>query len=96
MLAGRSVWVGDRKQCIFEYAGADPALMDAVASWVEQAGGTRDRLRDNHRSRPELVAMCSALFATALEQHGFSRDEVAVTPVRTRLKAPALIPSHIP
>lgn len=87
MLAGRSVWVGDRKQCIFEYAGADPALMDAVASWVEQAGGTRDRLRDNHRSRPELVAMCSALFATALEQHGFSRDEVAVTPVRTRLKA---------
>ena len=26
-LAKRSVWVGDRKQCIFEYAGADPQLM---------------------------------------------------------------------
>ena len=33
-LAGRSVWVGDWKQCIFEYAGADPGLMEAVAAWV--------------------------------------------------------------
>lgn len=87
MLAGRSVWVGDRKQCIFEYAGADPALMDSVAGWVEEGGGTRDRLVENHRSRPELVAMCSELFATGLGHHGFSRDEVVVSPVRNRLPA---------
>jgi len=81
-LAGRSTWVGDRKQCIFEYAGADPALMDSVAAWVEASGGARDRLRDNYRSRPELVRACSELFAAALLRHGFPREEVMVDPVR--------------
>jgi ATP-dependent helicase/nuclease subunit A len=28
-LSGRNIWVGDPKQCIFEYAGADPELMNA-------------------------------------------------------------------
>lgn len=77
-VAGRSVWVGDRKQCIFEYAGADPLLMDAVATWAGEQGGTIDRLSVNRRSRPELVALTNELFATALAQHGFSREEVVV------------------
>ncbi|HEX3598384.1 MAG TPA: UvrD-helicase domain-containing protein, partial [Polyangiaceae bacterium] len=83
-LAGRSVWVGDRKQCIFEYAGADPVLMDSVAEWVASHGGTRSHLVDNHRSRPELVRACSELFATALARHGFTRDEVVVNSRRSR------------
>lgn len=91
-LAGRSVWVGDRKQCIFEYAGADPTLMDAVASWVEANGGARDQLIDNHRSRPELVAACSELFAGALARHGFSRAEVVVSAVRTTASHEAALP----
>lgn len=77
-LAERSVWVGDRKQCIFEYAGADPLLMDAVAKWVATSGGQQDALNKNYRSRPELVEACSELFASALGQHGFTRDEVVV------------------
>ncbi len=81
-LAGRSIWVGDRKQCIFEYAGADPRLMDQVASWVERDGGAKDRLLGNYRSRPELVTACSALFAAALEAHGFTRDEVVAVAAR--------------
>ena len=73
------MWVGDRKQCIFEYAGADPLLMDAVAKWVATSGGTRRmRLSVNYRSRPELVEACSELFAAALGRHGFTRDEVVV------------------
>lgn len=81
-LAGRSVWVGDRKQCIFEYAGADPRLMDDVAAWVASSGGARDRLEKNWRSRSELVGLCNALFSAALARHGFSQDEVTVAPVR--------------
>ena len=77
-LAERSVWVGDRKQCIFEYAGADPLLMDAVAAWVTKSGGARDVLDVNYRSRPELVNACSELFAAALGRHAFTRDEVVV------------------
>ena len=91
-LAGRSVWVGDRKQCIFEYAGADPVLMDAVTEWVGRNGGRPDRLGDNHRSRPELVRACSELFAAALARHGFAREEVVVAPVRPALEALEALP----
>lgn len=91
-LAGRSVWVGDRKQCIFEFAGADPVLMDAVAGWVAASGGASDRLEHNYRSRPELVTACSELFATALARHGFTREEVVVSPKRSALDGLARLP----
>lgn len=91
-LSGRSVWVGDRKQCIFEYAGADPLLMDAIASWVERTGGTRDQLQHNYRSRPELVKACSELFVAALDRHGFVPGEVQVSPKRDAPAALAKLP----
>jgi ATP-dependent helicase/nuclease subunit A len=91
-LAGRSVWVGDRKQCIFEYAGADPLLMDAVAGWVTAAGGQQDALSVNYRSRPELVEACSELFAAALARHGFARGEVVVAANRTTPSSLASLP----
>ncbi len=91
-LAGRSMWVGDRKQCIFEYAGADPVLMDSVAAWVAREGGRRERLADNYRSRPELVHACSELFAAALERHDFSRDEVVVSSRRRPHEGLATLP----
>lgn len=89
---GRSVWVGDRKQCIFEYAGADPLLMDAVAGWVAESGGKRDLLPGNFRSRPELVNACSELFTSAMGRHGFSRDEVAVSAQRGSSEELAALP----
>jgi ATP-dependent helicase/nuclease subunit A len=92
LLAKRSVWVGDRKQCIFEYAGADPMLMDSVASWVTESSGQRDVLNVNYRSRPELVEACSELFAAALARHEFSRDEVVVTAARTTPPELAALP----
>src|SRR5207245_11109542 len=49
-LAKRSTWVGDRKQCIFEYAGADSTLMETVTDWVRESGGTIQRLPNNWRS----------------------------------------------
>lgn len=74
-LSRRSVWVGDSKQCIFEYAGADPALMDAVATWVDRHGGATETLGRNFRSRPELVRAYGALFAGSFA-------DVAAQPVR--------------
>src|SRR5690606_37330302 len=46
-LCGRSTWVGDPKQCIFEYAGADPALMEAVTDWIDQSGGSSETTLQN-------------------------------------------------
>jgi len=77
-LVGRSVWVGDRKQCIFEFAGADPTLMEAVRVWVAAARGAADTLKTNYRSRPELVDACSQLFSRAFARHGYEPGEVVV------------------
>lgn len=82
-LAGRSTWVGDRKQCIFEYAGADPELMQAVTDWARLAGGSVDRLEYNRRSRPQLVALCNSLFSAALGRHGYAPAEVETTAWRS-------------
>jgi len=91
-LAGRSVWVGDRKQCIFEYAGADPQLMDAVTKLVATSGGERETLEDNYRSRPELVEACSAVFTRALARHGFAHSEVRVAARRDSPASIAALP----
>ncbi|MEO8902787.1 MAG: 3'-5' exonuclease, partial [Polyangiaceae bacterium] len=84
-LCKESVWVGDRKQCIFEYAGADPTLMEAVNQWAGQSGGERESLAHNYRSRPELVAYGSALFSAAFAGHGFAPHEVITTAKRPHL-----------
>jgi len=84
-LAGRSVWVGDGKQCIFEYAGADPLLMDAVVGWVQRQAGAAERLGTNYRSRPELVIACGALFS-----HAF--DDVQTTAARNTPRELAATP----
>ncbi|MBL8716911.1 MAG: UvrD-helicase domain-containing protein [Myxococcales bacterium] len=81
-VAGRSVWVGDRKQCVFEFAGADPALMEAVTTWVAAEGGEGEQLAYNWRSRADLVDACSHLFGAAFARHGLSPTEVAVTAKR--------------
>lgn len=82
-LAGQSTWVGDRKQCIFEYAGADPELMEAVTSWARESGGSVKQLPYNWRSRPELVELCNRLFASAFARHGYSEEEVRTSPKRS-------------
>lgn len=86
-LVGRSTWVGDRKQCIFEFAGADPTLMEAVASWAAGEGGSSEQLGKNWRSRPELVQACTHLFAAAFAQHGHSAAEVSVSATRASTNA---------
>jgi ATP-dependent helicase/nuclease subunit A len=91
-LAGRSTWVGDRKQCIFEFAGADPTLMEALTRWVDLEGGDVEQLPHNRRSRPELVEACSRLFAAAFAKHGYLVGEVTVTAKRVTPKSLAALP----
>lgn len=92
-LCGRSVWVGDRKQCIFEYAGADPTLMDSVARWTLENGGQGERLQQNHRSRGELVDFNSNLFAAAFVAQGYAAEEVVTTAARPACADLAQLPA---
>ncbi|HET6282165.1 MAG TPA: UvrD-helicase domain-containing protein, partial [Polyangia bacterium] len=94
-LAAESIWVGDPKQAIFGFRGTDPALMDAaiesltstttdpdlVAEAVRAvSGGRLERLDTSYRSRPELVAVTSEIFAPAFAHQGMPEE-------RTRLQA---------
>ncbi len=95
-LCGRSLWVGDRKQCIFEYAGADPLLMESVHQWVKEQSGKSEVLGSNYRSRPELVDLVSALFSRAFVQHGQRPEEVVTRPAREPLsELAALAPTGV-
>ena len=62
-IAKHSIWVGDPKQSIYGFRGAEPRLMQAVIEHV----GIRDEdiLKDSWRSRPDIVAATNAIFKKA-------------------------------
>ncbi|MGM0575197.1 MAG: UvrD-helicase domain-containing protein [Myxococcota bacterium] len=77
-LAGRAVWVGDRKQAIYGFQGSDPDLMSAAMDDA-LAGNDPTVLSRSWRSRPPLVDLVSEGFARALAPHGFPEEQVRLT-----------------
>jgi len=63
---GKLVVVGDRKQSIYEFRGADVASAQAFAARALQDGARRFVLRTSRRSLPPLVDFANRLFRTAL------------------------------
>ncbi|MDQ7057309.1 MAG: UvrD-helicase domain-containing protein [Ghiorsea sp.] len=65
-LAEEVIWVGDQKQSIYGFRGADPVLMDAVAHEIEQGATSAakgDVLKESWRSKRALVEFCNAIFS---------------------------------
>ncbi|MBP7821581.1 MAG: UvrD-helicase domain-containing protein [Saprospiraceae bacterium] len=78
-LAKYSIWVGDPKQSIYGFRGAEPSLMKSI---IDAAGGVApdNILSNSFRSRKELV-----YFANAIFQHAFpslSYEQIVLTPQR--------------
>jgi len=74
-----STWVGDEKQSIFGFRGADPILMqDVVETLVPETGGTRDNLSRSYRSRPSLIALVNHVFVPALAPLGIAPDNIEI------------------
>lgn len=73
----RSLWVGDPKQSIYEFRGADPELMSAVATRiVEKSGGSDETLATSFRSRPRLVSLFNDIFVPAFERQGMKPAQI--------------------
>ncbi len=80
---GSTLFVGDTKQAIYGFRGADPDLVDAVArSLVGRADVATETLPTNRRSRPGLVCLVNAVFGAALPALGIPRTQVVVDPHR--------------
>lgn len=84
-MARHSIWVGDPKQSIYGFRGADPRLMQAI---IRQSGGIRpeDIQRYSWRSRQDLVYAANALFTKAFPE--LPADQVALEPKRKKGSEP--------
>ncbi len=82
-LAKFSVWVGDPKQSIYGFRGADPALMEAIIGF---AGGIQKEniLEHSWRSREDLVYAANAVFTKAFQN--MPPDQVQLFPKREKAK----------
>lgn len=90
--AKHSIWVGDPKQSIYGFRGADPRLMDAI---VQAQGGVKaeDIQEHSYRSRPDIVNATNAIFAKAF-QSTIPVEQVALNPKREENSAFALALKH--
>jgi ATP-dependent exoDNAse (exonuclease V) beta subunit len=58
--------VGDRKQSIYDFRGADVEVFEELARAVESGGGERRFLRRSRRAQPELVAALNGVLGAVL------------------------------
>ena len=85
-LAKNSIWVGDQKQSIFEFRGADPMLMQSVLDAIKSS----DRLPKCFRSRPQLIQLVNKTFESVFPKQAITAD-IKLKPDRPEtLKTPAL------
>ncbi len=77
--AKHSIWVGDPKQSIYGFRGAEPALMEAI---IRKQGGLRKEniLEDSWRSRPDIVYFTNAVFIKAFP--GLAEEQIILHPKR--------------
>ncbi len=80
--ARHSIWVGDPKQSIYGFRGADPKIMQAI---IQQTGGIRPEDIQAHswRSREDIVYATNSIFTKAFPQ--IPPEQVVLYPKRKKV-----------
>jgi len=90
--------VGDRKQSIYEFRGADVSIFEVLAKKIEAEGGVRDFLQHNRRSVSPLLDFFNRAFAGVLVagEGGARPYEVEYVPEQDDLSAVRKSPLQAP
>ncbi len=90
--AGRLFVVGDPKQSIYRFRGADYGAFRRAVARIEEEGGTRLTLVTNFRSRQGVIAPINSLFepplATSWTESPYQPRYVSIAPKRTEPAGP--------
>jgi len=90
--ADRLFFVGDDKQSIYRFRGADVSVFRRLSSELASAGGVEVPLSTNYRSEPALVEFFNILFHRVMSEP--SADyEAEFAPLVTRPPTPDLTPT---
>jgi len=84
-IAKYSVWVGDPKQSIYGFRGAEPRLMMEI---IKQNGGVKkeDIQEYSWRSREDIVHLTNAIFTKAFKD--LPKEQIPLKPKRTKADNP--------
>lgn len=60
---GTLFYVGDKKQAIYRFRGGNVSLFDDIEKYFKNFPTSRDHLKNNYRSRPEIVEFNNQIFS---------------------------------
>lgn len=67
---GKLFFVGDEKQSIYLFRGADVSVFKGLSAEIAGTGGSNLSLRTNYRSHPALIRFFNSIFPAVMEPSG--------------------------